>query len=86
MPVPKKSSSNDSMDFFWINWQNKTLLRRIRSAKVTVDTKPPPSLKRSPSIKKKVQARAVNEQNDIMARRLADIYGRKNQYCKTSMK
>lgn len=61
---------------FVMNFRNKALLQRINSAKSKIDNKPVTYAKHSRQFKEREQARDIEEKNTIMARKLAEIYGR----------
>lgn len=61
---------------FVLNYRNKALLQRINTAKSTINNKPVTQPKHSRKFKKSEEARDIEEKNNIMARKLAEIYGR----------
>lgn len=74
---PTKSAFKLENDFV-MNFRNKLLLQRINSAKAKIDNKPVACVKHTRQFKEKLLAQEIEEKNNIMARKLAEIYGRQN--------
>lgn len=75
MAVGPKYSSKRIANFA-IEWQNRLLVKRINNAKPAVNTKPNQTSKYS--AEQKAELHEIEERNYMMARRLREIYGRKN--------
>lgn len=72
------------MDNFAINWQNRALMNRIKSAKPKVDTNLKLLTLRTQdndrTEQRTQQQMQIMQKNEEFVQKLADIYGRKNQY------
>lgn len=87
--MPSSSSQSSSslhsrlMDDFAIDWHNKVLLNRIKSAKPKIDTKSMqkhihPDDRRNRQ--RTQQQMEIKQKNEQMANKLAEIYARKSRY------
>lgn len=71
------------MDNFAIDWHNKVLLNRIKSVKPKVDTNIKAIkhiLDSGRSRQRTQQQMEIEQKNDQMAQKLAEIYGHKSQH------
>lgn len=71
------------MDNFTVDWHNKVLLNRIKNAKPKVDTNAK-AIKRildnERSTQRTQQQMEIEQKNEEMVQKLAEIYGRKSLY------